>query len=197
LNKFAALPNEIRRHVRATLQNAFSIGQVLPEGSTAHIADVTLHLPVAVREFTDFSASREHCLNAGEVITGKRALPPAFLDFPIAYAGRASSIVVSGTPIERPIGQFLVPGNGVRELVCAPSRQVDFELEVGAIIGKPVNASHRLKAAEADEHIFGLVLLNDWSGMYTAHRSPLNTVTDCDLHSPRYSSLRNDPSWSL
>ncbi|KAK2736758.1 hypothetical protein FQN55_001520 [Onygenales sp. PD_40] len=163
LNKFAALPKEIHRHVRSVVQNALLTGCPLPEGSTADISDVQLHLPVAVGEFTDFSASKEHVLNAGEVVTGKRALPPAFLDFPIAYAGRASSIVVSGTPIERPMGQFLNRQSTVPEVVYGPSRQVDFELEVAAIIGQSVDGGQRVTATDADEHIFGLVLLNDWS----------------------------------
>ncbi|KAL1957496.1 hypothetical protein VTO42DRAFT_5959 [Malbranchea cinnamomea] len=163
LNKFAALPKKVHRNVRSAIQNAFKTDQPLPEGSAVDISEVKMYLPVAVGDFTDFSASREHVLNAGEIIIGKRELPPAFLSFPVGYAGRSSTIVVSGTPIERPVGQFINRDDKTPTVICAPSRKVDFELEVGAIIGRPVEIGQRVAAADADEHIFGLVLLNDWS----------------------------------
>lgn len=166
LNAFAGLSKGIQLHVRAALQHVFTSEdhKSLPEGSTLDVDNVQLHLPVAIGDFTDFSASKEHVLNAGEAILGKRFLPPGFLHFPIGYGGRASSIVVSGTPIDRPVGQFRDPDGDGERVVCEPSRAVDYELEVAAVIGKPVERGQRVRAADADNHIFGLVMLNDWSG---------------------------------
>jgi hypothetical protein len=102
-----ALPKSSQQHTRGILRSLLSSSSItLPFGSTEHLDDVILHLPVSCGDFTDFSCSREHVLNAGEAIQGKRYLPPGFLHFPIGYAGRASSIVVSGTPVVRPKGQF-------------------------------------------------------------------------------------------
>ncbi|KAK4957766.1 hypothetical protein LTR66_000852 [Elasticomyces elasticus] len=165
LNAFAALPKSVQRDVRSSLQQLFSAGtrDSLPDGSTTDIDSVQMHLPVAIGDFTDFSASKQHVLNAGEAVLGKRSLPPGFLHFPVGYAGRASSIVVSGTPVERPVGQFVDRSVDGQKVVCRPSEAVDYELEVAAIIGKPVEIGQRVRVADADEHIFGLVILNDWS----------------------------------
>ena len=95
------------------------------------------------------------------VIKDDRA-PPAFFHFPIGYQSRASSIVVSGTDIERPIGQYWSPA-GDGSVVTGPSAKVDYELEFATVVGKPLPRGKRLLAKEADEHIFGFVLLNDWS----------------------------------
>jgi fumarylacetoacetase len=91
----------------------------------------------------------------------KRELPPGFEHFPGGYTARASSIVVSGTPIVRPKGQFCdVDGS----IIYGPTNRMDYELEVACIIGKPTSLGESVSLAAADEHIFGLVLLNDWSG---------------------------------
>lgn len=96
--------------------------------------------------------------------------PPSFFHYPGGYGGRAGSVVVSGTPIERPWGKYYdpsaqaVPGQP-RPIVYGPSQQMDYELEFAAIIGRPLAMTKRLKAVDADEHIFGFVILNDWSGM--------------------------------
>lgn len=120
-----------------------------------------MHLPLAVGGFTDFSCSTEHLLNASEAMTGARSLPPAALHYPIGYGGRASSVVVSGTDIARPLGQYSDSGGNV---VFGPSRAVDFELEMAAVIGCPSRLGEPIPIDEADEHVFGVVLLNDWSG---------------------------------
>ena len=118
---------------------------------------------------TDFSCSLEHVKNAGRIVIDDERPPPAFFNLPIGYQGRASSILVSNTDIQRPLGQFrdkATPstGDGQPPIVYGPSRAVDYELEFAAIIGKPLPANRRLNATEADEHIFGFVVLNDWSG---------------------------------
>ncbi|KAK7409679.1 hypothetical protein QQX98_008122 [Neonectria punicea] len=123
------------------------------------VQEVTMHLPIEVKGFTDFSCSTQHLLNAGEAVMGVRNLPPASLHFPIGYTGRSSSIVVSGTPITRPFGQYC---DG-EEIGLGPSRAVDYELEMGAIIGNPSTFGDRVSVNDADEHIFGLVIVNDWS----------------------------------
>lgn len=111
----------------------------------------------------------EHVKNAGRIIINDERPPPAFFNLPVGYQGRASSIVVSGTDIERPIGQYRdktapTTDGGLPPVVCAPSKMVDYELEFAAIIGKPLSMGSRLNAVDADEHIFGFVILNDWSG---------------------------------
>lgn len=117
----------------------------------------------------DFSCSLEHVKNAGRIIVNDERPPPAFFNFPIAYQGRASSVIVSGTDVERPIGQYRdnsaqTAANEPKPVVFGPSQAVDYELEFAAIIGKPLPMRQRLNAVDADEHIFGFVILNDWSG---------------------------------
>jgi fumarylacetoacetase len=125
--------------------------------------NTALHLPLSIGDFTDFSCSIDHVLNAGEVVFGKRELPPCFEKFPIAYHGRASSIVVSGTPITRPKGQYK-GANG--KVVFGPTQKLDYELEIAAVVGKPSTLGNPVKIEETYDHVFGLVLLNDWSGNF-------------------------------
>ncbi|KAF2192029.1 fumarylacetoacetate hydrolase FahA [Zopfia rhizophila CBS 207.26] len=161
LNSFAALGRSVHREVRAILQ-----GTVMDQrdGCSEPVENENLHKPVHIGDFTDFSASKDHVLNASEAITGIRALPPAFQNYPVSYAGRCSSIVVSGTPVSRPLGQFIEDYTAPQKrVIFGPSRALDYELEVGIVIGKPVEPRQRPKASDADEHIFGLVLVNDWS----------------------------------
>ncbi|MEO1549717.1 MAG: fumarylacetoacetase [Pseudomonadota bacterium] len=120
----------------------------------------SLHLPLTVTEFTDFYASRQHATNVGTMFRGaENALPPNWLHMPIGYNGRASSVVVSGTPIRRPWGQIMPP-EAMRPR-WAPSERFDMELELGAIIGVP--SAGPLSVATAQDTLFGYVLLNDWS----------------------------------
>jgi fumarylacetoacetase len=124
------------------------------------MAEATLHLPFRVSEYTDFYAGRHHATNVGTMFRGpENALPPNWLHMPIGYNGRASSVVVSGTPVRRPWGQL--KGKDHDMPIFAPSRRFDFELEVGAIVGQPSDGP--LTVAGADVAIFGYVLLNDWS----------------------------------
>ncbi|MGI9434412.1 MAG: fumarylacetoacetase [Geminicoccaceae bacterium] len=120
----------------------------------------TLYLPIMVAEYTDFYAGRHHATNVGTMFRGpENALPPNWLHIPIGYNGRASSVVVSGTDIRRPWGQLKGPNDDAPRF--APSRRFDIELEMGAIVG---TASRRpVTVQEADDMIFGYVLLNDWS----------------------------------
>ena len=148
----------LRNSIQAALSSSSSN---LPSSASVRISDTTLFLPVSIGDFTDFSCSRDHTLNASQAVFGKREVPPGFDHFPVGYTSRTSSIVVSGTPIVRPKGQFRDGNGGV---VFGPSRRMDYELEIACIIGKPTQIGESVSAADADEHIFGLVLLNDWSG---------------------------------
>ncbi|WP_170400764.1 fumarylacetoacetase [Ruegeria arenilitoris] len=119
-----------------------------------------LHMPFAVSEYTDFYAGRHHAQNVGTMFRGpENALPPNWLHIPIGYNGRASSVVVSGTDIRRPWGQLKSPDQ--EKPAFLPSRRFDIELEMGAIVGTPSEGP--ITVQEADDHIFGYVLLNDWS----------------------------------
>lgn len=124
------------------------------------MANATLHLPIRVTEFTDFYASRNHAFNVGVLFRGpENALPPQWTHMPIGYNGRASSVVVSGTPIRRPMGQV----RGEDGPLWSASRRLDLELELGAIVGANSRMSQRISVEEAEDMIFGYVLLNDWS----------------------------------
>lgn len=123
------------------------------------VSEVTYHLPIKVGDFSDFSCSRDHVLNAGEAVLGVRQLPPGFLHFPVGYGGRSSSILAPESNVIRPMGQFR-SNDGV---TFGLSRAVDFELEVACVVGKPSKFGQPVKIDEADEHIFGFLLLNDWS----------------------------------
>ncbi|MFN3293782.1 MAG: fumarylacetoacetate hydrolase family protein, partial [Gemmobacter sp.] len=100
------------------------------------LAEVRLHLPFLVSEYTDFYAGRHHATNVGTMFRGaENALPPNWLHIPIGYNGRASSVIVSGTPVRRPWGQVKAPDETAPRL--APSARFDIELELGAVVGLP------------------------------------------------------------
>lgn len=125
-------------------------------------ADATLHMPFLVAEYTDFYAGRNHAFNVGTMFRGaENALPPNWLHIPIGYNGRASSVVVSGTDVRRPWGQVKSPDHEMPAF--QPSRRFDIELELGAVVGQASTNGYPVTVAEADEMIFGYVLLNDWS----------------------------------
>lgn len=121
---------------------------------------VEMHLPFVVSEYTDFYAGKHHASNIGTMFRGpENALPPNWLSIPIGYNGRASSVVVSGTDIHRPWGQLKAPDAELP--VFAPCKRFDIELEMGAIVG--MSSEGPVTVQEADDMIFGYVLMNDWS----------------------------------
>uniref|UniRef100_Q07T65 fumarylacetoacetase n=1 Tax=Rhodopseudomonas palustris (strain BisA53) TaxID=316055 RepID=Q07T65_RHOP5 len=125
-------------------------------------ADAKLHLPLAVAGFTDFYSSKEHASNVGAMFRDKaNPLLPNWLHIPIGYNGRASTVVVSGTPIRRPHGQLKAPEAEAPSF--GPCRKLDFELEIGVVIGQGSAMGERLTEVQAEHMIFGFVLLNDWS----------------------------------
>ncbi|QUS37892.1 fumarylacetoacetase [Tardiphaga alba] len=146
------------RHDHAELRDNAALRQraLLPR------KDVTLHLPLTVAGFTDFYSSKEHATNVGVMFRGKdNALQPNWLHMPIGYNGRASTVVVSGTKVRRPRGQLKPPSVDVPSF--GPCKRLDFELEMGVVVGQSSTMGDMLTEAQAEESIFGFVLLNDWS----------------------------------
>ncbi len=126
------------------------------------MANARLHLPIAVSGYTDFYSSKEHATNVGVMFRGKdNALQPNWLHMPIGYNGRASTVVVSGTRVRRPRGQLKPPN--AEHPSFGPCKRLDFELEIGAVIGQGSPMGQMLTEAQAEAMIFGFVLLNDWS----------------------------------
>jgi fumarylacetoacetase len=134
----------------------------LRQRALVSMRDAKLHLPFKVSGYTDFYAGKNHAFNVGSLFRGAvNALPPNWFSMPIAYNGRASTVVVSGTQIHRPHGQIKLSGEELP--VFAPSRRLDIELELGAVIGVPSVLGKPVTVAQGADMIFGYVLLNDWS----------------------------------
>lgn len=150
---------ELRRQLTTLLAQG-SEHQTDVEPMLVAQSDAELHMPFLVSEYTDFYAGRHHATNVGTMFRGaENALPPNWLHIPIGYNGRASSVVVSGTEVRRPWGQLKSPDQPLPAFL--PCRRFDFELEMGAIVGMPSDGP--VTVDEADDMIFGYVLLNDWS----------------------------------
>ncbi len=168
LTDFAALGRPAWQATRATVLRLLTGEDVrlrddsaLREHAVLPMSEVAMTLPVTVGDYTDFYSSREHATNVGAMFRPDQPLMPNWLHMPIAYHGRSSSVVVSGTPVIRPHGQSRPDAQAPP--VFGPTRSLDFELEVAAVIG-PANAmGEPIPAESAEDHIFGLVLLNDWS----------------------------------
>ena len=152
---------EITRLLRAD-EPALRDNAGLRERSLLPMSDVVMLLPADIGDYTDFYSSREHATNVGTMLRGpENALMPNWLHLPVAYHGRASSVVVSGTDLHRPRGQTK-PADAPAP-IFGPSKSVDFELEMGFFIG-PGNALGRpIPIANSADHVFGMVLVNDWS----------------------------------
>jgi fumarylacetoacetase len=124
--------------------------------------DATVLMPCVIRNYTDFYSSREHATNVGIMLRGKDyALMPNWTHLPVAYHGRASSVVVSGTDVKRPHGQ--TKADDADAPTFGPSKSLDFELELGLLIGQGNDLGQPISTAKAPEHVFGMVLVNDWS----------------------------------
>lgn len=168
LNTFMALGKEAWAVARTTIRHlldedtptlrddaALRMRALIPQ------ADVTMRLPVDIGDYTDFYSSREHATNVGTMFRGpEHALMSNWLHLPVGYHGRASSIILSEQPIRRPAGQ-IKPDDGPP--VHGPSRLLDFELEVGFFVGPGTPLGQPIPIDRAADHIFGMVLVNDWS----------------------------------
>jgi fumarylacetoacetase len=169
LNDFIALGKPVTNNVRSILIETFSnensglaVNQEYQKLILKDVADVTMLMPVKVGNYTDFYSSIQHATNVGTMFRDpKNALLPNYKHIPIGYHGRASSITVSGTNFFRPKGQTK-PADA--ELpIFGPTKQLDFELEMAFITGKPTKLGESISTNEAEEFIFGMVLFNDWS----------------------------------
>jgi fumarylacetoacetase len=169
LNAFMALGRPIWHEARAIVQRLLGANepqlrdnQALCASALQAQSDVELLLPAEIGDYTDFYSSREHATKVGSMLRGaEQALNPNWLHLPVAYHGRASSVVISGSNIRRPRGQVKPPDAPAPSF--RPSRQLDFELEVGFFVGPGNPLGTPIPLATAEEQIFGLVLVNDWS----------------------------------
>ena len=165
LNNFIALGKRITAKVRTDVQGWIQDDSSPIAGHPQLFvkqSDAQMHLPVQVGDYTDFYSSIEHATNVGMMFRDpENALLPNWRHIPVGYHGRASSIIVSGHDIHRPKGQVLPKGES--QPVYQASGRLDFELETGFIIGKSSALGDSVAAADAMDHIFGMVLFNDWS----------------------------------
>lgn len=169
LNKFMSLGkttwSEVRRELQKLLSNestVFRDNEDLRAECLIKLSEAQMCMPVEIGDYTDFYSSKEHATNVGIMFRGKEnALMPNWVHMPVAYHGRASSVVLSGTNIVRPKGQTKT--DDARLPTFGPTRLLDFELEMGFFIGTGNKLSEPIPVDEASNHIFGMALVNDWS----------------------------------
>lgn len=165
-NEYIALDRQEHIKIRAAIQQLFEdtchpLKELIPQILIPK-EQVTLHLPISIGDYTDFYSSEDHATNVGKMFRDPaNALLPNWKHLPVGYHGRASSIVVSGTPLRRPLGQMFP--KGAEQPIFGPSRRMDFELEMAFVIGKNSTLGEPVSTQQAEEYIFGLMLFNDWS----------------------------------
>lgn len=165
LNALMALGRRPLAVLRATLANALDASNRVAaaelHGALVPMRDVEMLLPAQIGDYTDFYASVYHATNIGTMLRPDNPLLPNYKYVPIGYHGRASSIVPSDTPVTRPVGQRKGPTDA--EPSVGPSRSMDYECEVGVFVGSGNSLGTTIPLAEAEQHMFGLCLVNDWS----------------------------------
>lgn len=169
LNDFISDGQKTWRAVRNRISEIFDISNDELKGNEGHreavlfsMDEVEMQLPVQIGDYTDFYSSKEHATNVGRMFRDPdNALLPNWLHIPVGYHGRSSTIVPSGTPVRRPLGQT-IPKNADTP-VFGPSKLVDFELEMAFITTDANLMGEPIPVAEAEDYIFGMVLFNDWS----------------------------------
>ncbi len=171
LNLFASQGQETCSKIRQRIQALLSIDnnelknnpdQKLLKNALIPINSVTMHKPFQIGGYTDFYACEQHAFNCGVLFRSKEnALMPNWKRLPVAYNGRASTVFVSGHPVRRPKGQILLPNQEAP--IYTASRKLDIELEMGIFVGTGNSDAECITIADAPSHIFGLVMLNDWS----------------------------------
>tara|TARA_B100001029_G_C15056631_1_gene454886 strand:+ start:1379 stop:2617 length:1239 start_codon:yes stop_codon:yes gene_type:complete len=169
LNKFMASGKNEWSKVRKKIQNLLLDSNLTLKNNLElrnklfyNQSDVQMHLPAHIGDYTDFYSSRQHAINVGSMFRDpKNALLPNWLHLPVGYHGRSSSIVISGTDIKRPSGQTILPGSD--NPIFGPCKLMDFELEMGCFIGPGNDLGTPISTKNADQHLFGLILVNDWS----------------------------------
>ena len=167
LNRVAASSRDALSAFRARLSELLAGApnesgiKPLPDRALIPMAEAEMHLPARIGDYTDFYASIYHATNVGKLFRPDNPLLPNYKYVPIAYHGRASSIVLSGTPVKRPRGQSLA--SGASTPTFGPSELLDYEAEIGFFVGKGNALGEPVAIDEAAEHIFGVCLVNDWS----------------------------------
>lgn len=165
LNDFISLGKSITKRVRTNIQHWLQQeDSALADKPELFVlqSEASMHMPVSIGDYTDFYSSIEHATNVGTMFRDpKNALMPNWKHIPVGYHGRASSIIVSGESIHRPKGQVL-PKDATTPVFQASAR-LDFELEMGFITGKSTAVGESISTQDAEDYIFGMVLLNDWS----------------------------------
>jgi fumarylacetoacetase len=163
LNAFLALGPSRWQAVRSRLTELVCDDSARPgvEPALVPATGPTLHLPIEVADYVDFYSSIEHATNLGHLFRpDAEPLLPNWRHLPVAYHGRSGTVVVSGTPVARPSGQRRSPGGDV---VFGPTTRLDVELEVGFVVGTPSERGIPVPVEQAADHVFGVVLVNDWS----------------------------------
>ncbi|PVI05967.1 fumarylacetoacetate hydrolase FahA [Periconia macrospinosa] len=175
LNAFAALGRPLHAVVRKYIQSIFFENTPYPDVLKTNdslqkqvlipLKEVKSHLPLKIGDYTDFFAGYHHAYHCGVMFRGEKdAMQPNYKHLPVAYHGRASSVVVSGTPIRRPHGQILEnPGAEKKVPIFSQCRKLDFELELGAFVCTPNPRGEPVSVDHAEQNLFGLVMMNDWS----------------------------------
>jgi fumarylacetoacetase len=159
LNAFMAAGPEVWKTVQASLSELAADIETLPWCSAP---GVQLLLPICVADYVDFYSSKQHAINMGQILRPQDPpLPDNWSHLPIAYHGRAGTVVVSGTPIHRPWGQSRAPGQQMPSF--GPTTRLDIELELGFVIGTPSKFGEPVPINTATDHVFGVSLINDWS----------------------------------
>jgi fumarylacetoacetase len=169
LDRFAGAGRDVWKAVRARIRDlidpandALRGDSVLFPTALVHRSNVYVQRPIGVGDYVDFYSSIEHATNAGSILRpGADPLPPNYRSMPIGYHGRSSTVVLGDTPIVRPHGQYLPRGGGAP--VFGPTQALDFELELGFVAGPSNALGSPIPIGAAADHIFGCVLLSDWS----------------------------------
>jgi len=166
MNRLMGQGRAAREALRIAISHGLAEGSLkrdawLAQDALLALSDAELTLPCTIGDYTDFYTGIHHATTVGKLFRPDNPLMPNYKWVPIGYHGRASSIGVSGQCFRRPLGQTMVPESAAP--VLGPSRRLDFELELGAFIGKPNDSGAPVAMADAEEHLFGFTLLNDWS----------------------------------
>ena len=164
LNKFFGLPKTARLALRRRLSEVLAVGFARKDEAARSLrpaTDCTMLVPARIGDFTDFYVGINHAKNVGKLFRPETPLMPNYKYVPIAYHGRSSSVVMSGTGVRRPTGQSRPGGQG--EPMFGPCRNLDYELEVAFWVGEGNDQGYTIPIADAARHIVGYSLLNDWS----------------------------------
>jgi len=170
LNELMQAPRDSLLQFRARLSELLagtpgddSVINPLPPGALVPMAEAEMFPPADIGDYTDFYASIYHATNVGKLFRPDTPLFPNYKYVPIAYHGRASSIIISGAEVQRPSGQTTASGGGASTPVFGPTQLLDYEAEVGFFVGRGNDRGEPIPIDEAEDHLFGICLVNDWS----------------------------------